>query len=122
MNEGSKSRTSYLLVLIAKRQLPSHFWKSTENRKKFMNEIANKLNIKKPNEWGKVTLRRIYELGGSSLLAGYFNNSLFSCLQATYQGMLSVNKINFSRNTLAKGVVFKSSSGSKITLEIVRES
>lgn len=74
------------LVLSAQRQLPSRFWNSMENQKRFMDEIASKLCIKYPSDWGKVTGRRIHELGGNTLLRGYYNGSLFACLQSVYKG------------------------------------
>lgn len=66
--------------------VPKNYWKSMENQKKFMDELAIKLNIKDPRDWGKQTTRVIYELGKGSLLNGYYNNSVFSCLQAVYKG------------------------------------
>lgn len=56
-----------------------------ENRRNFLDEIVKKLDIKKPSDWGKVTVKRFFELGGSSLL-NYYNGSLFGCLQSVYQG------------------------------------
>lgn len=57
-----------------------------ENRKKFLDEIAKKLNIKKPSDWGKVTVQHLQELGGSAFMRLY-NDSLFTCLQSIYKGM-----------------------------------
>lgn len=52
-----------------------------------MDEVALKLNIKKPSDWGKVTKLEFFKLGGSSLLTSYYNSSLSSCLQSVYKGM-----------------------------------
>lgn len=62
------------------------YWNSMDNQKKFMNELAMKLEIKKPSDWGKVTKKEIYELGGGSMLSYYYENSLFHCLQVVYRG------------------------------------
>lgn len=59
-----------------------------ENQKKFLDELAMKLNIKNPSDWGKFTTRLVYELGEGSLLTSYYNNSLFTCLQSVYKGLL----------------------------------
>lgn len=57
-----------------------------ENRKKFLDEVANKLNIQNPRDWGKITTSQIHEIGGGSLLTTYYNGSLFYCLQSVYKG------------------------------------
>jgi hypothetical protein len=59
-----------------------------ENRRNFLDEIAKKLNIKTPSDWGKVTYDYFCELGGGSLL-GYYHGSLFACLQSVYKGIYS---------------------------------
>lgn len=63
-----------------------------ENRKEFMDEIATKLNIKNPSDWGKITVRHVYELGGVTLLSRYYNGSLYSCLKSIYQGTILLFK------------------------------
>lgn len=55
------------------------------NRKKCLDEIKIKMNIKNPKDWGKVTISQIRELGGGSLLT-YYGGSTISCLQAVYKG------------------------------------
>lgn len=62
-----------------------------ENRKKFLDEIAVRLNIQSPSDWGKVTQQHIYDLGGSSLLSNYYNGSLFACLKSVYKGIPSID-------------------------------
>lgn len=58
-----------------------------ENRRKFIEEVACKLKIKTPSDWGKVTTRIVHELGGGALLTKYYNGSLFACLQSVYKGL-----------------------------------
>lgn len=65
---------------------PFNFWSSMENRKLFLNELANKLDISTPSDWGKVTVKRVNKFGGGSLLTHYYKGSLFSCLQSVYKG------------------------------------
>lgn len=57
-----------------------------DNQRAFMNEIAVKLNIKNPSDWGKITVRHVYELGGVTLLSRYYKGSLYGCLKSIYQG------------------------------------
>lgn len=66
-------------------QVPKSHWKSIENRKKFLDEVAIKLDVKTPSDWGKVTKQRFCEVGGSRILS-YYNNSLFYCLHTVYKG------------------------------------
>jgi hypothetical protein len=58
-----------------------------ENHKNFLDEIAKKLNIKTPSDWGKVTYDYFCGSGGSTLLNTYYNGSLFTCLQSVYKGI-----------------------------------
>lgn len=67
-------------------KLPNSYWKSMENRKKFLDEVALKLNINSPKDWGKVTQHLCNELGGSGLLR-YYNGSIFACVQSIYKGI-----------------------------------
>lgn len=66
---------------------PKFYLNSIENRKSFLDDIATTLNIKNPSDWGKVTLRSVYELGGRPLLEKY-SKSRLSCLQAIYKVMV----------------------------------
>lgn len=80
-----------------------------ENRRRFLDEVAMKLNIKNPRDWGKVTTRRFFELGGISLLK-YYNRSLFACLQSVYKGDRKFNYELRTRCIVETRVVRKSSS------------
>lgn len=61
-------------------------WKPLKNRKEFLDTLAKKFKIESPHEWGKVTVSRIYNEGGSALLNEYYNGSLFECLKSVYRG------------------------------------
>lgn len=73
-----------------------------------MDDIATKLNIKKPSDWGKLTLQQIHQFGGASLLNTYYNDSIFACLQSIYTGSplwlddkkIPIGKKNGLRNIL----------------------
>lgn len=51
-----------------------------------MGDIALKLDIKKPSDWGAVSVDQIRELGGHLLIKSYYQGSLFQCLQSLYPG------------------------------------
>lgn len=67
---------------------PPSYWKSMSHQKQLLDDIAIKLNIKKPSDWGKITLLQFIELGGGSVLTFYYHGSLFKCLQSVYKGSL----------------------------------
>lgn len=66
--------------------LPKIYWNSMDNRRKFLDKLANTLQIKSNKEWGNVTLQQVHELGGGALLNTYYRGSLFNCLQSVYKG------------------------------------
>lgn len=57
-----------------------------ENRKIFLDQLALKLNIKKPSDWGKIPVKKVQEHGGNALLLTYYKGSLFHCLKSVYKG------------------------------------
>lgn len=61
------------------------FWKDKENQKKFLNEIAPSLHVKKPSDWGKVTKEMLSIRDGAKLLSQY-DGSLFKALQCLFPG------------------------------------
>lgn len=69
------------------RKFPKSHWKSFENRKNFVEKLASRLQIKKPSDWGKISSRTIRDIGGSTLLTNYYNNSLFACLHDVQKGV-----------------------------------
>lgn len=86
---GKENFTSYLKDIKWEREwfnkLPNSYWKSIENHKKLLDEIAIKLNIRSPSQWGKVTRYQVRGFGGGRLL-NYYSNSLYKCLQSVYKG------------------------------------
>lgn len=75
----------------------SKLWNTKENQKRFLDEVAKKLQLKKPNDWGKVTVRQVNKMGGGTLLTTYFNGSLFACLKSVYSGK---NSLSFLANEI----------------------
>lgn len=71
-------------------QVPRMHWQSMENRRKLLDEIAIKLNIKTISDWGKVSLQQFREHGGTGIL-NYYNWSLFDCLKSVYNGIFELN-------------------------------
>lgn len=67
----------------------SRKFSTTENRRKYLDEIALKLNINNPSDWGKISTRELRRAGGASLLNCY-NNSIFETLQSIYEGILLI--------------------------------
>lgn len=76
-------------------------WKSLENRKTFLDEVARKLSITTPSDWGKVTTHQFFKLGGGGLLNTHYRGSLFACLQSVYKG------IYISRIVILKDIPWK---------------
>lgn len=50
-----------------------------------MERVARKLNIKKPEDWGKYAVEQIVSSGGSGVLSTY-NNSLLKALKSIFPG------------------------------------
>lgn len=67
--------------------VPRSFWRSMENRRRFLDEIKIKLQIFKPSDWGNIPSKRLHDLGAYTLLCKYYNNSLFNCLSSVYKGI-----------------------------------
>src|SRR5689334_2301935 len=61
------------------------FWKRKENQKYFLEELASKLGVKEPQDWGKVTTQKIIENNGSSLL--HIHKSLRRALEENFPGL-----------------------------------
>lgn len=62
---------------------PPGYWKSKENRRKFLLKYAQSKGIKEPKEWSKATVRDIQKQGGS-YLKHLYNGSIFRALQDVF--------------------------------------
>lgn len=64
---------------------PKAYWKSSTNKRKFLDEFKLKFKIIQPKEWGNITTQNIVKSGGISLLNQY-GGSLYQCLRSVYSG------------------------------------
>jgi hypothetical protein len=51
--------------------VPTGHWDNEENHKKFLDFAIEQLQIKRKEDWARVTNAQLYELGGNSLLKRY---------------------------------------------------
>lgn len=72
------------------------YWLKEENQQKFLNDLAKRLQIKTPNDWGKLSVRRIKDLGGSSLLS-LNGNSLKRTLRSVFKGFIRTYVVSLER-------------------------
>lgn len=99
--------------------LPKGYWESDSNKKKFLESVKGKFEIKTPSDWGKLTFKEIRESGGGTLLKIH-NNSIFETLKVVYSG-LNFDEVNNSiRNIVAKRMVPRNPKISQIILELER--
>ena len=61
----------------------SGFWDKPENQRKFLDEVAIKLNVKEPKDWYNVKSKDIKKLGGFTLIHRYYG-SMVDMLLALY--------------------------------------
>lgn len=59
------------------------YWDVKENQRNFMENLAKKFQIIQPQEWNKLTIKKVIEHGGCSLLKRY-GLSLYRALQGIY--------------------------------------
>lgn len=75
------------------------FWKNTENHKKYLHWLGNKLGYSFPNDWYKINKYIIEENYGSGLLSNYYNHSpckLITSVYSTINWDVSKFKKNYS--------------------------
>lgn len=61
------------------------YWQSKQNQKIFFETLAKKLSIAQPSDWGRITVSKIREHGGGSVLSIY-DNSLRRALKVIFKG------------------------------------
>lgn len=64
---------------------PKNFWDDKKNQRIFLEGVASKYNISKPEDWTSVTNIMIRQEGGSALLSRY-NSSLKESLKQIFPG------------------------------------
>lgn len=63
--------------------VPKGYWNSKEKQRKFLDDVAEELGIKRPSDWSKVRNCDIEQRGGRTLLKIH-NWSLFNALRSVY--------------------------------------
>ena len=66
---------------IKKNENTKENFKLIENQRKFMQNLAKKLNIKKLDEWLLISRNKLIENGGRSLLKNYYENNMQKLLE-----------------------------------------
>lgn len=61
---------------------------SVDKQRKFLDALAIELSIKKPSDWGNVTIQQVKEYGGNALFSSY-GDSLLRTLKIVYSGLLN---------------------------------
>jgi hypothetical protein len=59
-------------------------WKSRDDQKAFFDDLASKLGISTPRDWGRISKRKVFQQGGGGLLSNYYGSSLFKALKNIY--------------------------------------
>jgi hypothetical protein len=65
-------------------QAGKSFWTEPANRKKYFDQLKNKLGILSAEDWYQVSTKQIEEHGGSELLNTYYGGSLIEALKQNY--------------------------------------
>ena len=75
---------------------PIGYWDNQENIQNFIHEIANKLNLKTPEDWNLLTRKQILQFGGSKLLQKYsmYEIKCLGCPNGENLFRLSISKPN----------------------------
>jgi hypothetical protein len=60
------------------------YWTNIDNQKRFFQQLEDKLDIRSPEDWYRVTTRQIIQEGGSALIGNYYNWSMLTALKAIY--------------------------------------
>lgn len=60
--------------------------------------MKQRFQIKKPSDWGKVTIQQVEEAGGATLIKNYYESSLFKALTSVYPGIPSLSFNSYRRN------------------------
>jgi len=55
--------------------VPKNFWRNSANRCRYMNWLAEKLDLQTPAAWERVSKQDFYANGGGGLLANYYGDS-----------------------------------------------
>lgn len=70
----------------SKRVHTNNYWSNPNNAKTFLSQLASKLGINQPQDWGRISLQTIKEHKGRYLLDRH-RGSLFLTLQSVFPGL-----------------------------------
>jgi hypothetical protein len=74
-----------------KQHKPSGYWNDIENQRKFFEEIAPALNIKKPEDWYSVNVDTVMKMGGSFVNSPtHYKGSLIRGILVVWHVMLTI--------------------------------
>ena len=79
-----------------RKYVPFNFWKDKKNHRLFLDKLAKKLNITKPEHWNNIKAKHIVNNGGRRLFSYY--PSIIEMLQEKIQAL----EIEKAENTIAK--------------------
>ena len=71
------------------KHIPSTLWKSQKTQRQFFESLAKKLSISKPSDWGRITLVKVREHGGGTVL-NIYNGSLHRAIKILFKGNCNV--------------------------------
>lgn len=63
------------------------FWSSLQHQRDFLDSFAKDSQIKRPEEWGKITIKQFSAKGGLTIL-NHHKGSLFKALKNIYDGII----------------------------------
>eukprot|EP01125_Pyxidicula_operculata_P013676 TRINITY_DN4544_c0_g1_i1.p1 TRINITY_DN4544_c0_g1~~TRINITY_DN4544_c0_g1_i1.p1 ORF type:complete len:657 (+),score=99.41 TRINITY_DN4544_c0_g1_i1:645-2615(+) len=79
------------------KRVSSNFWNNSENIKSYMDETAQKLDIKDPSEWWKVSNKQMNDSGAQGLIKKF--GGLAKTVQKAYPDAQNLNPSLFSKKT-----------------------
>lgn len=66
---------------------------NVESERNLFAELATKLNIRHPSDWGKISVQTVLKNGGGSVMANKYNNSLIKALHSNYPGWITNRRL-----------------------------
>jgi len=64
----------------AVRRFPQGFWKNTENHRRFFLRLAEHLNIKRFEDWYRVTVEDVIKFGGETMITAFYGRCIVKAL------------------------------------------
>lgn len=67
-------------------EMKAGYWRSNSNQRNYLKERAKELNIQRPSDWGKITIKQFVSKKSGWSLLYYHGGSLFRALSANFPG------------------------------------